>query len=186
MISTFVSNSSLGLGYKVGSPTFAIVGPVSTRLFLSDGSDNPALDNADIFPIQMPRGADLMIFNSTSGSLGKDPAGTIEAGYTPTKTSAESIINAYPRRMLENLLLVSDENGFSTPVAGAYFAKLMDHEPGTVESLSCLITDANGQIEGLSITGTLSLTGGAGGDADTALNTFGKINTIDCGTFGES
>jgi len=172
--------------YKIGSPSFAITGPVSSRLFLSDGSDNPSIDNSDIFPIQMPRGSDFMLFNSTSGSIGKDPSGVVSEGFTPAVSSANSIVNAYPRRMLENLFLVSDENGFSIPIAGSYFVKLMDHEPGTIEPLSCLITDSTGRIEGLSITGQLSITGGSGGDADTALNTFGKTNTIDCGSFGES
>ncbi len=182
-------STTLGYGsgyYKIGSPSFAITGPVSSRLFLNDGSDNPALDNADIFPIQMPRGSDLMLFNPFSGSIGKDPEGEVVDGYTPSLTSARNILNEYPRRMLENLFLASDENGFAIPIAGAYFVKLMDHEPGTIEPLSCLITDNTGRIEGLSIIGQLYITGGSCGDADTALNTFGKTNTIDCGSFGES
>jgi hypothetical protein len=86
--------------------------------------------------------------------------------------------------MLQDLVLVPGKDGSAVPIAGAYFVKLMDHTPGTVEPLSCLITDGNGEIAGLTITGNISLSGDP--DGDTAINTLVKNNQIDCGSFGES
>lgn len=53
--------------------------------------------------------------------------------------------------------------------------------PSEVLPNAVLFTDANSKIAELTIIGSLSLSGGD--DADTAINTLGKTNTIDCGTF---
>jgi len=54
--------------------------------------------------------------------------------------------------------------------------------PGTVLPNAVLITNADSKINELTILGNLSLNG----EGDTAINTLGKINKIDCGSFGES
>lgn len=54
-------------------------------------------------------------------------------------------------------------------------------EPGSVLPNAVLITDSNSKIQQLTIVGNLSLNG----DGDTAINTLGKINQIDCGFFDE-
>jgi len=161
---------------------------LSTRMFLSNGNDNPKYSNDDFYPEFLSGNEEFTILNSQSSSLGQKPDGTFISGWNPTGRNwakAKEIVNDFPRRMLQDLILVPGKDGSGVPVAGAYFVKLMDHIPGTVEPLSCLITDAQGRIDGLTITGNISITGGSGGDADTALNTFGKSNTIDCGSYDE-
>lgn len=59
-------------------------------------------------------------------------------------------------------------------------------DAGVILPNAAILTDENGKIQNLTIVGEFSITGGSGSDADIALNTFGKINQIDCGTFGES
>ena len=160
---------------------------LSTRMFLSNGSDNPTYDNEDFYPEFLSRNSEFTILNSQSSSLGQNPDGTYVAGWNPSGRNwaiAKQLVNAFPRRMLQDLVLVPGKDGSSVPIAGAYFVKLMDHTPGTVEPLSCLITDNNGEIAGLTISGNLSLSGDP--DGDTAINTLGKNNQIDCGSFGES
>lgn len=54
-------------------------------------------------------------------------------------------------------------------------------EDGQVLPNAAIITDDEGKISGLTISGNLSLNG----DGDVAINTLGKINQIDCGFFDE-
>lgn len=182
--------SILGFYSGIGRRTraeFTFGTDLSTRMFLSNGSDNPKYDNDVFYPEFLSRNEEFTIINSQSSSLGQNPDGTYVSGWNPNGRNlvkAKEIVNAFPRRMLQDLILVPGKDGSGVPVAGAYFVKLMDHIPGTVEPLSCLITDANGEIAGLTVTGNLSLSGDP--DGDTAINTLGKNNSIDCGSFGES
>jgi len=175
-----------GIGRR-GKADFTFGTDLSTRMFLSNGSDNPRYDNDVFYPEFLSNNAEFTVLNSESSSLGQNPDGTYVTGWNPNGrnlTKAKEIVNAFPRRMLQDLVLVPGKDGSAVPIAGAYFIKLMDHVPGTVEPLSCLITDANGEIAGLTITGNISLSGDP--DGDTAINTLGKNNEIDCGSFGES
>ena len=60
---------------------------------------------------------------------------------------AKDIVNAFLRRMLQDLIVVPGKDGTGVPVAGAYFTKLLDHTPGALQPLSALITDENGFID---------------------------------------
>lgn len=177
-----------GIG-RIYTPRFAFGSDLSSRMFLSDGSDNPSYDNDEFYPDHLSHGStELTILNSGSSSIGQLPDGSYVGGWNPdtrNRTLAKELINDLPRRMLQDLVLVAGTDGTAVPIAGAYFIKLMDHTPGVVEPLSCVITDSQGRIGALDIIGNLSLTGGSGSDADTALNTFGKSNTIDCGSYDE-
>lgn len=53
--------------------------------------------------------------------------------------------------------------------------------PETILPNAVLFTDANSKISAMTIVGNLSLSGSDA--ADTAINTLGKSNTIDCGTY---
>jgi hypothetical protein len=175
-----------GIGRK-GNADFSFGTDLSTRMFLSNGSDNPRYDNDVFYPEFLSHNIEFTVLNSESSSLGQNPDGTYVSGWNPNARNlakAKEIVNAFPRRMLQDLVLVPGKDGSAVPIAGAYFIKLMDHIPGTVEPLSCLITDENGDIAGLTITGNISLNGDP--DGDTAINTLGKNNQIDCGSFGES
>lgn len=187
--------TTISSGYRMGMASFAIGFEAQSKLFIPDDEapsgyiGNPDLLNTDVFPTVFPPGMDFLLFNPYSSNVVENSRGVIEspedttATYSADLAGTESRVNDWHKRMLANLLCVPDKNGFSIPIAGSYFIKLMDHTPGTVQPWSCLITDSQGRIEGLDITGNLSLTGGSGGDADTALNTFGKTNTIDCGSY---
>jgi hypothetical protein len=183
----FGLNNSYG---RSGKPDFLIGTDFSTRLFLNNGNgaNNPAVQNSDFYPEYLTSNKnEFVLLNGNSSSLGQKPDGTFVSGWNTNQANvvrAKQLVNQFPRRMLQNLLVVPAKDGTAVPIAGSYFIKLMDHAPGTVEPLSCLITDANGEIEGLTITGNLSLSGDP--DGDTAINTLGKSNTIDCGLFDES
>lgn len=175
-----------GIGRK-GKADFTFGTDLSTRMFLSNGNDNPRYDNDVFYPEFLTKIEEFTILNSQSSSLGQNPDGSYVSGWNPNGRNlakAKELVNAFPRRMLQDLILVPGKDGSAVPVGGAYFVKLMDHAPGTVEPLSCLITDGNGEIQGLTISGNLSLNGSP--DGDTAINTLGKINQIDCGSFNES
>jgi len=177
-----------GIGRRTNG-TFTFGTDLSTRMFLSNGDDNPRYDNSDFYPLFLSRGEEFTIVNSQSSSLGQNEDGSYVTGWNENgrnTAKVKEIVNALPRRMLQDLILVPGKDGTGVPVAGAYFMKLLMHQPGTLRSGSALIAGPNGELDTLTITGNLSITGGSGGDADTALNTFGKSNTIDCGSFGES
>ena len=182
--------SFLNGSYRYGTLGIGLGFPISSRLFLPNGSDNPIYDNEDFYPLISSSlsgtQGKFILLNSNSSDLGEDPAGVHTNGWVVgqnNKELAKTIINEFPRRMMQNLLLAPGVDGIPLPIAGVYFMKLLDHTPGTVEPLSALITDENGEIAGLTIVGNLSLSGG--GDADIAINTFGKTNTIDAGTISD-
>lgn len=167
-------------------PTFINSSDVDKILFNEeDNSARSDKSNTDVYPLFMNKGIYYTI-NPHSGSIGEDPAGNfpIDDGWvvgSKNTSMVMDIINEYPRHMLRHLVVVADEKGFPVPIAGPYFTKLLDHEPGTIQPLSCIITNASGAIQNLTITGNLDLTPSGDGGGTTAINTLGKANLIDCG-----
>lgn len=143
----FGLNSGIG---RIGKADFALGADLSTRMFLSNGQDNPRYDNDDFYPEFLSSRAEFVVLNSQSSSLGQNPDGTYVAGWNVNGRNtqkAKDIVNAFPRRMLQDLIVVPGKDGTGVPVAGAYFTKLLDHTPGTLQPLSALITDENGFID---------------------------------------
>ena len=141
-------------GYRYGSLGIGLGFPISNRLFLPNGEDNPAYDNADFYPTYSGVNSsnfNFILMNSKSSDLGEDPAGGgYHEGWVVNQNNraiATTIINAFPRRMMQNLLLVPGKDNIPIPIAGSYFTKLMDHTPGTLEPWSTLITDGTGYID---------------------------------------
>ena len=157
-------------GYRYGSLGIGLGFPISNRLFLPNGTDNPAYDNADFYPNSANgNSSNFILMNSKSSDLGEDPAG---GGYYDgwvvgqnNRAIATTIINAFPRRMMQNLLLVPGKDNIPIPIAGSYFTKLMDHTPGTLEPWSTLITDGDGYIDEIRCH-TLTVDGGGPGFLD--------------------
>jgi hypothetical protein len=155
-----------------------------SRLFNEDGTEVLSVNNSDIFPKYLTpwRNGELYILNPNSSFLGEDSQGQLENGWNRGKRNYEKInelIDAYPRHMLKNLLLISGEDGSPLPIAGSYFVKMMDHVPGTVVPNSCLITDENGEITDLKVNGTLTLNGspiGSGGGSSVGSDSFKTIS----------
>lgn len=164
-------------------------------MYSSSGADNPAHTNSEFFPTVFPfvsgnrnshghRNPRMILMNAGSSSLGEDSGGDLYPGWVVNKQNKALTIeiqNAYPRRMIHNLLLIGGSDGNPMPIAGTYFVKMMDHIPGTVEPFSCVIVDAEKSVDQFTIRGNLSLSGGD--DADDAINLLGKNNEIDCGGF---
>jgi hypothetical protein len=167
-------------------------------MYLNSGEDNPTRTNSEFFPTVFPFASGssfisnsrnqkyprMILMNAGSSSLGEDSGGALYPGWVVNKQNkalAIEIQDAYPRRMLHNLLLIGGSDGNPMPIAGTYFVKMMDHIPGTVEPFSCVILDENKSVDEFTIRGNLSLNGG--GEADDAINLLGKANAIDCGNF---
>lgn len=146
-----------------------------------DNSARTENENTEVYPLFLNKGI-VYTLNPNSGSIAEDNEGGFPSNWTMGSKNTEmvkDIINAYPKHMLRHLLLVADEKGFPVPIAGPYFTKLLDHQPGTLVANSALIVGQNGQINELTITGNLNLSGTD--DAFTAINSLGKVNEIDCG-----
>jgi hypothetical protein len=162
-------------------PSFYYSSDVDRVLFQANNTAREDKQNTDVYPLFLNRGIFYTI-NPHSGSVVEDPKGQFPEGWIPGSRNSnivQEFINSYPRHMLRNLIVVSDENGFPVPIAGSYFTKLLDHEPGSIQPLSCLITDELGRLGSLNISGNLNL--GGTEDATDAINILGKINEIDCG-----
>lgn len=160
----------LTLGRRI-NPSFIVSSDYTRNMFLSDGSDNPSVNNIDFYPRHLSKG-DFYFINYGSSDVAEDALGNHPEGWIPNKRNkaiVDNVINSFPKRMMENLMLVPGKDGVGIPIAGTYFTKLMDHEPGTIEPLSCLITDENGQIPGL-----IDLISG-----------FAPSFDVDGGTYGE-
>jgi hypothetical protein len=174
-------------GYRYGSLGIGLGFPISNRLFLPNGEDNPAYDNADFYPSSSNgNSSNFILMNSKSSDLGEDPAGGHYDGWGVNQNNraiATTIINAFPRRMMQNLLLVPGRDNIPIPIAGSYFTKLMDHTPGTLEPWSALITDGTGYIDEIRCH-TLTVDGGSAQSAwsNTATTTANDIAGIPAGT----
>ena len=177
-------------GYRYGSLGIGLGFPISNRLFLPNGTDNPAYDNADFYPNSANgNSSNFILMNSKSSDLGEDPAG---GGYYDgwvvgqnNRAIATTIINAFPRRMMQNLLLVPGKDNIPIPIAGSYFTKLMDHTPGTLEPWSALITDGDGYIDTIKCRVLIADAGGGGGGAvwtNAAATTAIDVAGIPAGT----
>ena len=130
-----MKNSS---GYRIGSPTFAISSSNSKVFSFTQ-------ENTSIYPVKFPSSnISFLYLNGNGTSILKDALGQDEDN---TDNGALSVINSYPKQMLENLLLVSDANGYSIPLAGTYFTKLLDHTPGELKANSAIITDENFKVD---------------------------------------
>jgi hypothetical protein len=134
---------------KRRSELFVLPSSIS-KLFLSNGTENPNVDNIDYYPRHLsPSQGNLHIINANTSTLGEDSFGNLVAGWNPNQRNynlVTDIVNNFPRHMLQNLVVIAGKDGSVIPVAGSYFTKMMDHEPGTIEPFSCLITDENGEI----------------------------------------
>jgi len=174
-------------GYRYGSLGIGLGFPISNRLFLPNGEDSPAYDNADFYPSSSNgNSSNFILMNSKSSDLGEDPAGGYYDGWVVNQNNraiATTIINAFPRRMMQNLLLVPGRDNIPIPIAGSYFTKLMDHTPGTLEPWSALITDGTGYIDEIRCH-TLTVDGGGSQStwSNQAQTTANDIAGIPAGT----
>lgn len=162
------------------APVFDFSSDYDRVLFNSDGTAREDKSNTDAYPLHLKKNT-FHIINPYSGRLAEDPKGQYPEGWNTNSKNISDVtdmINEYPRHMLKNLVVITGEDGIPMPIAGTYFMKLLDHEPGTTPPLSCVITNANGAINNLTITGNLNLSGSE--DSLTAINTLGKANLIDC------
>ncbi len=189
-------NSGIG---RIGKADFALGTDFSTRMFLPNNQDNPNVDNEDFYPEYLSTRAEFVVLNSQSSSIGQKPDGTFITGWQPNNKNlarAKQIINAFPRRMLQDLIIVPGKDGTAVPVAGAYFAKLLDHSPGTLEPLSALVTDENGYIDTIKVNTLIvgdSITGGnsggfsgGGGEETVWTNTTPTTETVGGVTAGSN
>ena len=147
-------------------PVFIYSQDYHRSMFNADGSDNTSVDNTQFFPSYLPRHTDFYFLNFNSGDVVSDPQGNHPVGWNPNTRNKQQIddaINSFPRRMLENLVLISGKDGSPIPIAGSYFTKMLDHEPGTIQPYSCLITDENGEIPGLTNFAPTDIDGGTFG-----------------------
>lgn len=133
------------------SELFVLPSSIS-KLFLPNGTENPNVDNIDYYPRYIPpTQSNLYIINGNTSTIGEDSFGNLVDGWDTDSRNTnlvDSIINSYPRHMLQNLVVIAGKDGTLIPVAGSYFTKMMDHEPGIIEPNSCLITNEDGEILG--------------------------------------
>jgi len=144
------------------SELFVLPSSIS-KLFLPNGTENPNVDNIDYYPRHLqPFYGNLHIINANTSTIGEDSFGNLVVGWNPNQRNfnlVTDIVNNFPRHMLQNLVVIAGKDGTAIPVAGSYFTKMMDHEPGTIEPFSCLITDENGDIVGLNFTSSITIAG---------------------------
>lgn len=78
-------------------------------------------------------------------------------------------------------LWIGDQSGNSIVVGGRYFAELLDHEPGTINANSAIITDSDSKIDSLDIIGNLVV----GGSVTVAgVTTFSSSNGFNLDAIG--
>lgn len=162
-------------------PIFYLSNDFDRILFNSDNTPRTEKDNTEAYPLYLNKNL-FYILNPHSGTNAEDADGQFPGGWDPNSRNTQintDKINNFPRQMMRNLILIAGKDGVPIPVAGSYFTKLLSATPGTIQANSALIVGPNNQINELTITGNLNLSGS--NDALNAINTFGKTNTIDCG-----